>query len=204
MKPDLLRHIANPIIDQYVRSGKLALKDAIEAKKLLYSAEENFKFSVYGGDPSNIVRYLRSEDFKYLVNLFKLAGAEEALLKILEVVRSLHSDIDGLQEALEHAIKLIRLPKDSDNNIAGSYVSQDCREINLDVLASILREKIDTHTLVTKTGLRTKLDDAGELSIRVTKQHIKIELKMKRNANRQVLVTRLRQVIDVAKEIVCV
>lgn len=204
MKPDFLRHIANPIIDQYVRSGKLALKDAFEAKKLLYSAEENFKFSVYGGDPSNIVRYLMSEDFKYLANLFRLAGAEEVLLKILEVVGSLYADVNGLQKALEHAIKLVESPKDPDKSTAGSTVSQDCKEMDLDVLASILREKVGTDFLVTKTGLRTRLNDAVELSVKVSKQHVKIELRVKRNANKQVLITHLRQVIDIAKEIVCI
>ncbi len=87
---DFLRHIANRVIAK--NTAKIPLPVVSDIRKALGRAEDKFKFSVFGGDPSRLVDYLDSSEFQDLVELLRAHQLEWVLIEILEELAREYED----------------------------------------------------------------------------------------------------------------
>ena len=205
---DFLRHIFNPIIDKYVRSGKLSSKEAIEAKKMVYQAEEKFKFSAYGGNPANLVYYFKSDDFSSLIKLLSSSSAGDILIEVLEETKSSYSEIKELNEVIDNLIRAISKPTVNKRFKDGEKPPQSPSggDLNLDLVSSLtsfVEEKLGFKPVTTERGFLVKFNNIVELKINVLKRSTKIELKIKNIPNKQdLLITYLEKVLGFVQEII--
>jgi len=96
------------------------LKTSIdEVRKLIFEAENKYRFSIYNGDPSNLAAYLMSEDFKLVLNIFESANSLDILEEILLEARKKYSDIITVVNAIEAVIKILRSRRGKDNAPGG-------------------------------------------------------------------------------------
>ncbi|MEM0001146.1 MAG: hypothetical protein QXH02_06930 [Desulfurococcaceae archaeon] len=198
MKPDFLRHIVNPVIDSYIKPGKLALKDAIEAKKLVFAAEERYKFSVYDGDPANLVTYFKSEEFKAFANLLESCNAKEALMEILEEVKRSYSDIRELVDTVEQVAELLeRGPLKHVSSPGTSNVL----DLNLEKVASALKDRLNAEVLATPNSVYARLGNVLELEVYIFKHHVKLIFKVNKRTGKHVLEALFGKVLSLAEEV---
>ena len=107
-RKDFLRHIVNTILSEYSRRRKDLIGVLDEVRKLIASAEDKYNFSIYGGDPSNLAKYIESSDFDLVVNVLKSAKALDVLEQILEKTIESYSDYPELIEVLEKKLNELR------------------------------------------------------------------------------------------------
>jgi len=198
LKSDFLRHIVNPVVEEYVEKGVLTAKDAIELKKLLHAAEEKYKFSIYGGDPSNLADYLNSSDFRDLVNFLKSCQAIEVLTEILGRAREVYVDYPLVLEALNHALRYI-----SEEKAPSEKVHVEEEQLSVEALASIVKEKLGfPDVAIDKNVIKAALDEEIEFKVSVFKQHVRIEVKFKKTIDKKNLHTLFNKVTDIAEKAV--
>ncbi len=99
MYRDFLRHIINPKLSQYGRRKRYLIGVLDEVRKLIASAEDRYGFSVYGGNPVNLVKYFNSSDFDLVVSVLKSANALDILEDILKEVIKTYSDLPEVVQA---------------------------------------------------------------------------------------------------------
>jgi hypothetical protein len=105
--PDFLRHIVNVKLSEYSIKRKKIIPIIDEVRKLIAKAENRYRFSSFGGNPENLAKYLKSDDFKLVISAFESAGALDILIDILRVAREKYSDLPVVAEAIDEAVKSI-------------------------------------------------------------------------------------------------
>jgi hypothetical protein len=131
-KLDFLRHVANPVLAtamSNIDSGKapITAKNADELKRLqqkaitvLLNIKENiingeikYDFSVYGGNPANLAKYLESPEWRSLIELAfselkdspeALRLVKDALLMLLSKASEAYSNCPEVVESCKKAI----------------------------------------------------------------------------------------------------
>lgn len=78
---DFLRYIANRVIARY--AAKLPSGVIEDIRDMLGRGEDKYRFSIYGGDPRNLVKYFESEEWRDLVEYAVNTGALGMLVDIL-------------------------------------------------------------------------------------------------------------------------
>ncbi len=79
---DPLRHVINKVLAE--AASRVPAPVLEDLRKAFSKAEDKYKFSIYGGDPSNLVKYLSSDDFKDLLALSINLNVEWVVKDILE------------------------------------------------------------------------------------------------------------------------
>ncbi len=86
---DFLRHIVNKVISD--NSHRIPLNVVDDIKKSIAEGESRYRFSIFGGDPSRLVEYLESDEWKELVdlarNLHVIWILEEILAKLADTYK---------------------------------------------------------------------------------------------------------------------
>lgn len=103
--PDFLRHIVNVKLSEYSVKHRKIIPIIDEVRKLIAKAENRYRFSSFGGNPENLAKYLRSEDFKLVISAFESANALDVLIDILGVAREKYSDLPVVVEAIDKVVK---------------------------------------------------------------------------------------------------
>jgi hypothetical protein len=109
---DFLRHIANRIIAE--NTAKIPLPIISDIRKALGRAEDKYKFSLFGGDPSRLLDYLNSQEFQDLVELLRAHQLEWVIIEILEALAREYSEKCPAvaRRALEAAEEIKRTPSE--------------------------------------------------------------------------------------------
>jgi hypothetical protein len=81
---DPLRHVINRVLAEV--ADKIPAPVVEDLRRSFSRAEDKFKFSIYGGDPSKLVEYLESEDFMDLVSTAMNLNVEWVIKEILESI----------------------------------------------------------------------------------------------------------------------
>ncbi|MEM4481437.1 MAG: hypothetical protein QXK88_04730 [Desulfurococcaceae archaeon] len=194
---DFLRHIVNPIINKHIELRTLELKEAAEVKRALYQAEEKYKFSIYNGEPSNLIHFLNSEDFETLVELFKSSSALNVLVEILERAGEVYKENRSLYETIKSALSLI---KGGDQSGERAQTLPPVGE-DLGKLGSYLESLGARRVVVGGNTLRATVSDDLELKISVLKKSIKLELKLARPQEKELLLANLKKAESLLEKI---
>lgn len=198
MKLDFLRHIVNPIVDKYVELGALKPRDAIEIKKFVFAAEEKYKFSTYGGNPANLVLFLKSSEFKDLVNMFESLGARTALIEVLNELMESYADMSELVNLVKQVINSL----EKRGNARDVHVTRTHYKLVVDLkrVEEKLRERLGADVVTGEKQVYASLNRVAELKISDLKQHIKLELKVRKDTNEHVIKALLREVVKIVEE----
>jgi len=105
--PDFLRNIVNPALSKHVKVKEGLRNSVDEIRRLVFDAENKYKFSIYNGDPANLAKYLVSDDFKLVVDLFKSSEALEVLEEILLEAKTKYRDIPVVVEAVDKILEQV-------------------------------------------------------------------------------------------------
>ncbi len=81
---DPLRHIINKVLSEVTDKIPTPLLD--DLRKAFSKAEDKYKFSIYGGSPENLVKYMESEDFADLLSTAINLNIEWVMKEILEAL----------------------------------------------------------------------------------------------------------------------
>ncbi len=81
---DPLRHVINRVLSEIAR--KIPVSVFNDIKKALGRAEDKYRFSIYGGNPLNLLVYLESEDFRDLVTTAYSLQVDWVIKEILEAL----------------------------------------------------------------------------------------------------------------------
>lgn len=195
---DFLRHIVNPVIDRYVERGVISTRDAIEIKKMVFQAESRYGFRYYGGDVVNLTEYLRSSDFKNLVELVKSLNAMNMLIEILNETKIHYADIPGLvgvvDDILENLVENRRevgeLKKQSVVNV--DHVTRE--------LSDILGLPGVNIRISPRNKIIVKTENGIEVCFHILKQYIKVEFRFKRDIDKQYLKMIFEKVSRIAEK----
>ncbi|MCE4612169.1 MAG: hypothetical protein F7B17_09390 [Desulfurococcales archaeon] len=160
---DFLRHIANRVIAEYAH--KLPATTVEDIRKRLSSAEDKFKFSIYGGDPARLLDYFESEEWAGLVDYAKNTHSEEVLLQILKRLAEEYGDEcpDVASRALEEAERIAR---------EGGKVG---------------REELSVERIVRKLKLMGYKIDVEGSKIVIDEGIVKVEMRVEEEAIRYVI-----------------
>jgi len=103
---DPLRHVINRVLSETAK--KIPVSVFNDIKKALGRAEDKFRFSIYGGNPLNIVSYLESEDFRDLVNTAYSLQVDWVIKEILAaLVDEYRVSCRRIAEKAEEALKQV-------------------------------------------------------------------------------------------------
>ncbi len=170
---DFLRHIANKVIAEY--SKKIAAGIIEDVRNHLGKAEDKYKFSIYGGDPRGIIAYLKSEDWKDLVDYAANTNSLELLRDILvSLAKEYSEDCPQVAEVAEREAAeivksaAVRRTEDLDPSkvyrilkMSGYRVVQRDNIVEIDeglIRASIKVEKDSMEYTICKSGKAKTLD----------------------------------------------
>ncbi len=163
-----MRHIVNPILSSYVERG-LSPKVANELKKLIAEAESKYAFDAFSGDPINIAKYLLSEDFKVLIDMFKAAGALDALLEILEKAEEAYQNVPEVVNAVKQLLEELR---------KGLEVKPK-EIVSLEELLETLKKSPEVEiTSASRNAVKARIGKKVEIKIRLLKSSIRLEFKI--------------------------
>ncbi len=81
---DFLRHIVNRVLSNYAEKVPANILDDI--RKHIGRAEDKYRFTVFGGDPSKLVDYFNSDDWRDLVEYLRNLHMEWILKEILNTL----------------------------------------------------------------------------------------------------------------------
>ncbi len=81
VKKDFIRNIANKVLAEALE--KIPASAMSELRKQLGRAEDKYKFTVYGGNPLNLIKYFDSDEWKDLVDYAERTNILWVLEKIL-------------------------------------------------------------------------------------------------------------------------
>ena len=81
---DPLRHIINRVLSEV--TDKIPTPLLEDLRKAFSKAEDKYKFSIYGGSPENLVKYMESEDFADLLSTAINLNIEWVVKEILEAL----------------------------------------------------------------------------------------------------------------------
>ncbi len=151
MKKDFLRHIVNTKISYYSRIRRPILGVLDEARKLIASAENKYNFSVYGGDPVNLAKYIMSSDFDLVVSLLKSANALDVLVDILKTTRDTYSDIPEVVEAIEERLSSL------EREVTRVSEKQVVREAIEEKIAGLKTSVVGDRVVVEDEGFRAEV-----------------------------------------------
>ena len=151
MKKDFLRHIVNTKISYYSRIRRPILGVLDEARKLIASAENKYNFSVYGGDPVNLAKYIMSSDFDLVVSLLKSANALDVLVDILKTTRDTYSDIPEVVEAIEERLSSL------EREVTRVSEKQVVREAIEEKIAGLKTSVVGDRVVVEDKGFRAEV-----------------------------------------------
>lgn len=169
MAIDFLRHIVNPVINNYVGKG-LASKTANELKKIIASLENKYKFDAFSGDPANLLLFFESQDFEQLVSIFRSFNAEHVLIEILEKTKEAYRDIPRLSETVELILKKLAVAKKE----------QVDELVSLSDIVRIIEKHVPAMRVNSeKSTITVTLSNATEAKIHVLKNSIKLEFKIR-------------------------
>jgi hypothetical protein len=105
--PDFLRHIVNPKLSRYMRENSELRNHVDEIRRMIFDAENKYRFSVFNGNPEKLADYLASDDFILLIRLFKTVKAVDVLKEILEETRNKYSTLPRVVEEIEKILSKI-------------------------------------------------------------------------------------------------
>jgi hypothetical protein len=172
VKPDFLRSIVNPVVNDYVKRG-MPLKIASEIRRLILQAESKYKFTAYGGDVRNLKLYLESSEFNELVKFLEISNYRDLLLDILKKAKEAYSELEDLKIAIENIEKKLR--QESFREGTGGLA------ISIDKLAELLQSKFNAkYVKVSKRAVRVGIDESSEIRVRLFRGKLIIEVLIKR------------------------
>ncbi|MEB3845315.1 MAG: hypothetical protein LRS48_06545 [Desulfurococcales archaeon] len=103
---DFTRHIVNKILSENIE--KIPASALSELRKRLGRAEDKYRYSIYGGDPSRLHDFLKSQDWRDLEDYAEKMNIEWVLIAILKRAYEKYKDAcPSLAEAIR--IELDRL-----------------------------------------------------------------------------------------------
>ncbi|MEM0224479.1 MAG: hypothetical protein QXS24_00880 [Desulfurococcaceae archaeon] len=194
MKLDFLRHIVNPLVEKYVEKGVLNPKDAIELKRLVHSAEEKYRFSIYNGELLNLVNYFKSSDFRNLISFMRSCNANELLSEILEKVKEAYGEYPEVIEALNTALQEVSVKKET--GVIGEV-------FDMEALVKVVKEVLDPREVtINKNAVKALLNEGVEFKINVFKQRVKIEVKFDKSIDKRTLSALFNKVAGIAEKAV--
>jgi hypothetical protein len=200
LEPDFLRHIVNPMVDDYVARGLISPKDAIEVKRRVFQAEARYGFSVYGGSLDNLAKYLASRDFEELVEFLRGIGALQLALDLLSAVEERYSSVEGVVKAARAVRERILQAMRASGEVE---VAKKC--LGIEELSNAIREKLEPLELsVDKNAIRALLKGDVEVVLSFHKKHIKVTFKFKRGVQAQIISTALKRVASLVEEAMCI
>ncbi|MEB3779477.1 MAG: hypothetical protein GSR85_04520 [Desulfurococcales archaeon] len=100
---DFLRHIVNKVIAD--NSNKIPLNIVDDIKKSISIGESKYRFSIFGGEPSRLVEYFESDEWKELVEFSKNLHVTWLLEDILSSLAETYKD--SCREVAEKALEVI-------------------------------------------------------------------------------------------------
>ncbi|GBF09763.1 hypothetical protein apy_14880 [Aeropyrum pernix] len=104
---DFLRYIANRVIARY--AAKLPASVVEDIRDMLGRGEDKYRFSIYGGDPRNIVKYFDSEEWRDLVEYAANTGALSMLMEILDALAAEYRrECPEVAEAAEREVERLK------------------------------------------------------------------------------------------------
>jgi len=106
--PDFLRHIVNSKLAEYSHSKGIAgIID--EVRKMIAKAEEKYNFSSFGGNPENLAKYLKSNDFKLVISLFKSVNKLDVLEEILIETKKSYAELPSVVKAIDEVLPSLNI-----------------------------------------------------------------------------------------------
>ena len=81
---DPLRHIINRVLSEITDKIPTPILD--DLRKAFSKAENKYNFSIYEGNPENLVKYMKSEDFANLLSIAISLNIEWVIREILEAL----------------------------------------------------------------------------------------------------------------------
>ncbi len=104
---DFVRHIVNHVLSSVAEKLPISVFNELRAR--FSRAEEKYKFSIFGGSPHNLSKYLRSEDFEALLAYARTTGSEWVLAEILEnLLSSYQSSCPEVAEVAKEMLEAIK------------------------------------------------------------------------------------------------
>ncbi len=128
VKKDFIRNIANKILAEALE--KIPASAMSELRKQLGRAEDKYRFTVYGGDPRNLVKYLESNDWRELVEYAEKSNILWVLEKIL--AKLIEEYNNTCPEVVEHARKELKKLQDKTSG-------KKTEDISIDVIYRTLK-----------------------------------------------------------------
>jgi len=197
---DFLRHIVNPIVDEYVARGLIPPRDAIEIKRRVFQAEARYGFSVYGGSIDNLAKYLASRDFEELVEFLRSISALQLALDLLSAVEERYASIEEVvrvaRTVRERTLQAVRASGEVE-------VAKKC--LSIEELSKTIREKLEPLELsVDEDAIRALLRGDVEVMMSFHKKHFKVTFKFKRGTQAQIISTALKRVASLVEEAICI
>ena len=166
-RPDFLRHIINPRLAEYSRTRKKIASTLDEIRRLIAMAEDKYEFSVFGGDPNNLGKYIQSDDFDLVVSALKSINALDIIEDILKEVLDKYSDLPDVVNAAKKRLSEIK---------SGILSVSELRKISEQVSRILPEAKIDiineNSVKIEYNGLKailTTTKEGAELKIKIDK-----------------------------------
>ncbi len=103
-KTDFLRHIVNKILAE----RKIPWQVGSDVRKFVGQAEDKYKFSIYGGDPSRLAEYLSSRDFDDVLSILRDSGLTRIAEEILENVINAYKEYPEVVEAARKRLEQLK------------------------------------------------------------------------------------------------
>ncbi len=163
---DFLRNIVNKVLARH--SSRLSPQFIEEVRRVVSRAEDKYKFSVYGGNPVNLYRYLRSHDFRELIVLFKSANATDVLKEILNLVIETYADIS---EIVEEAKKTI-------NSISGETQGASEKTITMSRIVEELKRLRSVKKISYENGVVKVVGDGYEAVITMEGDRFRCQIRL--------------------------
>ena len=171
-------------------------RDAIELKKLLHLAEEKYRFSIYNGDPLNIVNYLKSDNFKTLVSFVKSCQAVGVLGEILGKLKEVYTEYPDVLNALSKVEESLK-----EEATASTGIHVDEETMHMETLVDLLKEELNASDIVVERNtIKARFNEESEFKISVFKQHVKIEIKFKKSIDKRDLNYLFKKVMEIAEK----
>ena len=163
---DFLRNIVNRVLARH--SNRLPPQFIEEARRVISRAEDKYRFSVYGGNPANLYRYLRSHDFRELIVLFKSANAVDVLKEILSLTAETYADIS---EIVDEAKKII-------NSLTGEAQDTSARTITVAKIIEGLKGLRTVKKISQENGVIKVIGDGYEAIITMEGEKLHCQIRL--------------------------
>lgn len=198
MPVDFLRHIVNPTIEKYVKTGVLTSRDSIEIKRMVFEAEEKYRFSIYGGDVANLASYLRSSEFKELINYLKSINATGVLVELISQLKEHYGNVIDILMVIEDITKEIENTTKKKSTLKPMKKRMNLTEPEAFDLVKQIFGASNIKNL--KTGIKIELSPHVDLKITPTRNYLKLEIRLAYTLDREDVIALLGKVKEIAEK----